>query len=888
MPTGGGKSLCYQLPATLESGSTRGVTVVVSPLLSLMEDQVSALKKRGINAVLVNGEIPSEDRRCIFKDLQNTRSTNPIKLLYVTPEMVSKSNALVEILELLHSKDRFARLVIDEAHCVSQWGHDFRPDYKQLGDVRRKFSNVPVMALTATATENVRADVVTCLNIRGCVQLKQSFNRPNLQYEIRTKKNSAEVLSNIVEIIRGKHSYQCGIIYCLSRKRCEDVAEKLTRQYSICARHYHAGMERDERSSVQEDWQRGSIHVIVATIAFGMGIDKPNVRYVIHETIPHSLEGYYQETGRAGRDGNLSNCYLFYAFSDFSKLKHMITDDKDKSKNPVQKSREQKQRQLEMLQKVVWFCENKTDCRRQQILNYFSENFSKAQCGGTCDNCKNGQVVTMEDFTDHAVKAIRLVENIVKLDRENQNFTMIHCVDAFRGANTKRMRDNGHDHLPEFGAGKALDRSTVERLFQQLELQEGLTTVNPTNGGGYVMSYLRVGSRAREFKSRSARLEMEIQVSKDGTKGTTTKNHSAEKAPRSKKPVNRSNVPLSTNVSSPMLRKDRPKIRRSVADDDNDSDESDVFETATKRRSKGYRQDDFCVQSAAFEDEEDEEIDASFAPVREAGKPRKEKKSARRRTGSPIRNDDRMEQLEETHRIIVDGFVVDCKRFQQNLIVRRGLKAAPFTDTMLREMAIRFPTNKEQFLAIPGIDPDKYDLYGDTFMAFIRNAKSSYDSMVTGLMAKPDDPNHRNVVDLVSDESEAQESDDDDEYGQIDLDPDQLESPPGKTSEYFTPRESGASSINLDKFKHRSPPQRPSYKRSSTGRANAKSGGVRKDRPAKKKFYKRRQSSAGPSRGGQGSWNKSKSTKAQSSRSAKPRPGPTASSTLGGIAAMPT
>ena len=479
MPTGGGKSLCYQLPSIVSSGKTRGVTIVVSPLLSLMEDQVQHLQALKIQAFVLNGECSAEERQHIMTALRNPRVEQFIQLLYVTPEMLTKSKNMVSAFQTLHSRDQLARIVIDEAHCVSQWGHDFRPDYKLLGDVRRQFSGVPVMALTATATENVKVDVMHNLGIRGCAVFTSSFNRPGLFYEVRQKGKAKEVLDSIADIINKNYRAQSGIVYCLSRNKCEDVAKKLKDDYGIRAHHYHAKMEPLEKKTVQQKWQEGQYSVIVATIAFGMGIDKANVRFVIHHSIPKSLEGYYQETGRAGRDGKKSGCFLFYGYQDASVLKRMIDDGEG--------GWEQKERQQQMLRKMVQFCENRSDCRRAQILAYFGEAFRQEECKGTCDNCKSDSTFQMQDFTDFAAAAVRLVKEL-----RNQMVTLLHCVDVFRGSKSKKITDAQHDQLEEYGVGRDLDRGDVERLFYRLLSEDALREDNKANKAGFVSQYIAV------------------------------------------------------------------------------------------------------------------------------------------------------------------------------------------------------------------------------------------------------------------------------------------------------------------------------------------------------------------------------------------------------------
>ena len=479
MPTGGGKSLCYQLPSIVKSGKTRGVTVVISPLLSLMQDQVAHLQKLKIQALFINGEVTTAHRKLVMDSLRDPQVEKYIELLYITPEMITKSQALISAFRDLYRRGMLARIVIDEAHCVSQWGHDFRPDYKALGEVRSQFAGVPVMALTATATENVKVDVIHNLGIVNCEVLTQSFNRPNLTYEVRSKGKAKDVLESIANTIKTVYNNQSGIIYCLSRKNCESIAESLRNPHNIEAHHYHAGMDPAEKNTVQREWQAGKYNVIVATIAFGMGIDKPDVRFVIHHTIPKSLEGYYQETGRAGRDGKRSGCYLYYGYQDTSALKRLIDDGEG--------SWDQKERQRQMLRTVVGFCENKSDCRRVQVLSYFNEPFKSEDCNGACDNCNSKSSFESKDFSSYATVAIALVERI-----EHQNVTLLHCVDVLRGSKTKKILDLGHNNLNEYGAASDLERGDVERLFYRLLSEDALAEKNLVNKGGFASNYLHV------------------------------------------------------------------------------------------------------------------------------------------------------------------------------------------------------------------------------------------------------------------------------------------------------------------------------------------------------------------------------------------------------------
>lgn len=442
MPTGGGKSLTYQLPALLLSG----LTIVVSPLIALMQDQVERLRANGIPATFINSSLSAGERN--RREL--AALNGELKLLYVAPERLLTEEFLA-FLDQAQANVGLSLVAVDEAHCVSEWGHDFRPEYRQLGRLRLQYPTVPMVGLTATATERVREDVVTQLRLHDPYLHVASFDRPNLHYTVRPKTRHA--YRDVLEILQA-HRNESVIIYCGARKNVDDLSAALVHD-GIRALPYHAGLTNEERAEHQERFIRDDVPVLVATVAFGMGIAKPDVRAVIHFDMPRSLEGYYQESGRAGRDGQPAQCILFFSYGDRGRSEYFIS----------QKASEEEQRIARQQLQHMFIYSESSACRRRVLLDYFGEVYLADNCG-TCDNCLQEK----RDMEDRTVEARRLLWCV---NKTRARFGARHIIDILRGAKTQRIREYQHDQLPVYGAGKALSVDEWQRLIRAF-LQQGI------------------------------------------------------------------------------------------------------------------------------------------------------------------------------------------------------------------------------------------------------------------------------------------------------------------------------------------------------------------------------------------------------------------------------
>lgn len=478
MAAGGGKSLCYQLPAVLHNG----VALVVSPLLSLIQDQVMGLTALGIPAYMLTSTTSKEIEKFIYKALE--KGDEELKILYVTPEKISKSKRFMSKLEKCHNGGRLSLISIDEAHCCSQWGHDFRPDYKNLGILKIQFPKVPVIALTATATYKVQTDLMEMLHIPKCVKFVSTVNRPNLFYKVHKKSSTGKVvIDEIAEFIHGSYSNkESGIVYCFSRKECEQVAKEL-RERGISADYYHADMDVVAREKVHLRWSSNKLQVIVGTVAFGMGINKPDVRFVIHHSLSKSMETYYQESGRAGRDGLPSECVLYFRPGDVPRQSSMVFYENSGLQN---------------LYDIVRYCQSKRSCRRSAFFRHFGEPVQ--DCNGMCDNCAYGNELKEVDVTYH----VKVIVSLLRETQENdQRATMLQLEDKFKVRKKELAKGGSAPPLPDLKK-EELEQLIIQLILDRILKEEFQHTAYATN------AYITLGPLWKQASQGRTQVKLEI------------------------------------------------------------------------------------------------------------------------------------------------------------------------------------------------------------------------------------------------------------------------------------------------------------------------------------------------------------------------------------------